>query len=469
MVVICSSCIAIIAIIVAVLVGANALSSTIAVMSLFSFTLITCLSGLVLIAFLNSQKQLLSKLVLSNDMEFSKEEKEFLQTLIDLPTKADPEEIETTYLNEKIEERVFIQGRYYRNTSDYKHNVAERVANLEKLLEEYVQTMITALLHDSREEGLSRRILKEIQDLFVPKLSFRHSKLTLFYYLNKWSELLQKHSCADFLILILEKPEISCSIVEHVMNLSSAWGAQKGISYLKSMLCSFNLWMFGFFLSENYKEVIEEYNKDLLTEEVRLCIEKGNFVQLICKQLPTELLNRFISILPVPLEALAISECYAEHPGINSEEYVNNDPALRMLMDELNLHIAFCLDLPSVSSWSFKFVLAKNLSSLWEFCAFVRKHQQTLLKNVFLLIEFLHSHKKYQSLIREILSKAMPISSWKALLQPLVSGMFRAGIINHRELRVMASHLGIHLLDLMEIISSSHFLEELLPELFTES
>lgn len=445
------------------------LSSAVAVMSLFSFPVITCLSGLVFIAFLNSQKQLLSKLVLSNEMEFSKEEKEFLQTLIDLPAKADPKEIETAYLNEKLEERVFIHGRYYRNTSDYKHSVGERIANLEKLLEEYVRTIITALLPGTEPgHSLSERIFKEIQDLFVPKLSFSHSKTTLFFYLNKWGELLQQHSCADFLILILEKPEISCLIIEHLVNLSSTWGSQEGALYLKSTLCSFNLWMFGFFLSENYKEIVDEYNPNLLTEEVCLCIEKGNFAQLICKQLPAELLDRFTSILLVPVESLAISECYKELPEINSDDYVNNDPMLRILMDELNLHMAFCLDFPSVSSWSFKFVLAKNLSSLLEFCAFVRRHQQTLMKNIFLLIEFLHSHKKYQSFIRGILSKAMPISSWKSLLQPLVSGIFKAGIINQCELKVMANHLGIDLLNLIEIISSNHFLEKLLPELFAE-
>ncbi|VVT42783.1 hypothetical protein BOKEGFJH_00295 [Chlamydia avium] len=469
-VVIFSSCIAIIAIIIAVLVGANVLTGAIAIISFFSLAVVTCLSGLIFITLLNSESQVLPSLVLPNEMEFSNEEQDFLQTLIDLPVDKDVQEVESPLLDERVDERVSIRVSYYSHI-DYKYDVRARVAALETVLEEHIRAIIAALLHDpGYDSDITKRILKEIRDLFIPKFtSTSNPETTLCYHLNRWGELLQQYSCADFLILVLDNPRISCLIVEQLISLSSRRTSQDDDSYLESILCSFNLWMSGFFLSENYEKIVRDYNPSLLTEEVCSCIEEGNFVRLICNQLPTELLNKFISILPVSIESLSVREnSIRMSPGINSEDYVNNSPSLRVIIDELNLHMAFCLNLPSVSSWSFKFALAKNLSSIWDLRAFIKENRRVLMNNFFLLVEFLYSHKKYQSFIRQILSKAMPMPSWKTIFQHMIAGLFNSGIVGKRELEVMANHLGMSLLDLKEIISLNRFLEELLPNLFSD-
>lgn len=446
------------------LAGANVLTGSVAIMSFSSLAVVMCLSGLIFITFLNSERQLLPKLTLPDEMEFSKKEEEFLQSLIDLPSATDAE-IETIHLDEKVEERVFIRGRYYRDNPEYQHNIADRVANLETLLSGYARSMIAVVLQDTEEESsLSRRILKEIQDLFIPKFPSKSSEDTLCYYLNKCSEILQHHSCADFLILILENPGISHSIIQYLIDAFK--DDVKGSYRLQSMLSSFNLWMHGFFLSENYEGVLKNYNRDLLTEEERSYIQKGNFIQLICNQISPQLLDQFLSLLSVPVESLSVLECCKKFTGINSDGYVKNDPSLRVVIDELNLRMSFCLNLPAVSSWSFRFVLAKNLSSILELSTFISQNRSVLMNNFFLLIEFLYSHKKYQSFIRGILHKAMPLSSWETLLHPIVHAIFDIGMVSTRELEVMASHLGIRFLDLTEIISSSRFLSQLLPDLF---
>ncbi|WP_348664044.1 CT214 family putative inclusion membrane protein [Chlamydia vaughanii] len=462
--------IAILSIIGAVLVGSNVLACSIAVLCVASISLVFCLVGVILIALLNAEKWISPKIVLPDEIEFSSQEQEFLQSLVDLPVSEEIREIMTPSISEDSFERVFIDVGYYRDNPAYKENIANRVAKLEQSLIDFSNAVIKVVIHSGRtSEDLIQRIIREIRDLFIPSFSSRQQETTLCYCLKSWVELLQQHSCVDFIVLILEKPHINRVLLEHLISLAGTWEDQRGDPYyISAALQSFNLWLFGLFKGEKCIEMLEEYNADLLTEEVRSCLTNGNFVQLICSQIEPELLNRFTSLLPSSLESLSAMECRNVRRSMNSDGYVNNDPFLRAVIDNLNLRMTFCLNLPDCSSWGFRFALARNLTGIFELNAFIKENYPNLIANPFLIMELFHGHMKYQSFVQGLLAKAMPISYWKLIFTPMIAGLFSAGIANKQEIEVMASHLGVRYEDLISVIASNSTLEELFPGLFKE-
>ncbi|WP_041462266.1 CT214 family putative inclusion membrane protein [Chlamydia caviae] len=464
------SIIVVIGIIGAVLVGANVLTSLMALLCFSAIATSVCLIGLVLIFILNAEKRIFPKITLPDEMEFSTEEQTFLQTLLELSVSDQIIETEIPSLSEGTLEHVFISGTFYRENPAYRENISTRVESLETSLMNFANTFTKAVVHCGQESGnLIQGVLKEIKDLFIPSLSSREKETSLCHCLQTWSELLMQHSFVDFIVLILEKPNINRFLLENFIEIAESWRARPGgLAYIRKALQSFNLWLYGLYVGEPCINILESYNSDLLNEEVRSYLESGNFVHLMFSRADPELRDRFSDFLEESLRGLAATECHKIHRGMNSDGYIQNDPLLRSVIDNLNLRMTFCLNLPACSSWKFRFALARNLNGIFNLSEFVRDNYYGLVANPFLLIELLHSHSKYQSFIQGLLTKAMSMAHWKALFKPMITGLFSAGMANRRELEVMANHLGVSIEEVTSVISSNSFLEVLFPNLFEE-
>ncbi|QEM73847.1 hypothetical protein DZK34_02570 [Chlamydia abortus] len=453
-----------------VLVGSNVLTSSIALICFSSAITAVCLIGLVLVFILNAERRIFPKILLPNEMEFSEDEQTFLHTLLNLTVPEEVQETEIPTLSVGTPERVFITGTFYRDNPSYRDKITERVENLQVSFIHFAKTFTNAIMHCGRESGnLIQGIVREINDLFIPSFRSRDQETSLCYCLQMWSELLMRHSFIDFIVLILEKPEINNFLLKKFIDVAESWNANHGnTTYLSAALQTFNLWLYGLYVGEPCIEMLEGYNPQLLTAEDRAYLEEGNFIQLIFSRAEPELRTRFADFLDTSVRALAARKCHTIQNGMNSDEYVQNDPSLRALIDNLNLRMTFCLNLPLCSSWKFRFALARNLKGIYDLNQFIMENYYSLIANPFLLIELLHSHSKYQSFIQGLLTKAMPIGSWKSLLEPMIAGLFAVGIANERELHVMANHLGLSFRDLISVISSNRFLEVLFPHLFAE-
>lgn len=453
-----------------VLVGSNVLTSSIALICFSSAITAVCLIGLVLVFILNAELRIFPKIALPNEMEFSDDEQTFLQTLLNLTVPEEVQETEIQTLSVGTPERVFITGTLYRNNPSYRDNISERVENLHVSFMNFAMTFTNAIMHCGRESGnLIKGIVREINDLFIPSLGSRNQETSLCYCLQMWSELLKQHSFVDFIVLILEKPEINNFLLKKFIDVAESWNTNHGnTTYISRALQTFNLWLYGLYVGEHCIEILEGYNSQLLTSQDRAYLEEGNFIQLIFSRAEPELRVRFADFLNTSVHALAARKCHTIQNSMNSDEYTQNDPSLRELIDNLNLRMTFCLNLPICSSWKFRFALARNLKGIYDLNQFIMENYYSLLANPFLLIELLHSHSKYQSFIQGLLTKAMPIGYWKSLIEPIIAGLFSVGIANERELSVMANHLGLSFNDLISVISSNRFLEVLFPNLFTE-
>ncbi|WP_375793395.1 hypothetical protein O1W69_04655 [Chlamydia sp. 12-01] len=464
------SIIVVLAMVGAVLVGSNVLTSLMALLCFSGITTSVCLIGLVLIFILNAEKRIFPKIILPDEMEFSKDEEAFLQTLLNLSIPKQIEETDLTILSEDIPEHVFISGTFYRENPEYRNNIPIRVENLRTSLMNFANTFTKAVVHCGKESGnLIQGIVKEIKDLFIPSLRSKEKETSICYCLQTWSELLMRHSFVDFIVLVLEKPDISHFLLGNFIEIAESWRIKHGDpSYICRALQSFNLWLYGLYVGEPCIDILESYNSDLLTEDVRSYLESGNFVQLIFSRAEPDLRDKFAEFLEGPIHALAAKACHTIRRGMNSDGYIQNDPSLRAVIDNLNLRMTFCLNLPSCSSWKFRFALARNINGIFQLNEFIKNNYYGLVANPFLLIELLHSHSKYQSFIQGLLTKAMPIDHWKSLFKPMIVGLFSAGIANRQELEVMANHLGVNIEDLTGVISSSRFLEVLFPNLFEQ-
>ncbi|MEF9519988.1 hypothetical protein SBV45_04255 [Chlamydia crocodili] len=464
------SIVVVLAIVGAVLVGSNVLTSLMALLFFSGIATSVCLLGLVLIFILNAEKRIFPKITLPDEMEFSKEEQIFLQTLLNLSLPEQIKETEIPTLSDGVPEHVFIRGTFYRENSEYRNNISTRVESLETSLMSFTSTFTKAVVHCGQVSGnLIQGIVREIKDLFIPSIRSREKETSLCYCLQIWSELLIQHSFVDFIVLVLEKPDINRFLLGNFIEIAESWRINHGDpTYICRALQSFNLWLYGLYMGEPCIDILESYNPDLLTEDVRAYLESGNFVQLIFSRAEPDLRDRFAEFLEGSIQALAATECHKIRRGMNSDGYIQNDPSLRSVIDNLNLRMTFCLNLPSCSSWKFRFALARNLNGIFDLNEFIRDNYYGLVANPFLLIELLHSHSKYQSFIQGLLIKAMPISHWKSLFKPMIVGLFSAGIANRRELEVMANHLGVNVEDLTSVISSGRFLEVLFPNLFEE-
>ncbi|AFS22736.1 putative exported protein [Chlamydia psittaci VS225] len=453
-----------------VLVGSNVLTSSIALICFSSAITAVCLIGLVLVFILNAEQRIFPKIALPSEMEFSDDEQTFLQTLLNLTVPEEVQETEIQTLSVGTPERVFITGTLYRNNPSYRDNISERVENLHVSFMNFAMTFTNAIMHCGRESGnLIKGIVREINDLFIPSLRSRNQETSLCYCLQMWSELLKQHSFVDFIVLILEKPEINNFLLKKFIDVAESWNTNHGnTTYISRALQTFNLWLYGLYVGEPCIEILEGYNSQLLTSQDRAYLEEGNFIQLIFSRAEPELRVRFADFLNTSVHALAARKCHTIQNSMNSDEYTQNDPSLRELIDNLNLRMTFCLNLPICSSWKFRFALARNLKGIYDLNQFIMENYYSLLANPFLLIELLHSHSKYQSFIQGLLTKAMPIGYWKSLIEPIIAGLFSVGIANERELSVMANHLGLSFNDLISVISSNRFLEVLFPHLFTE-
>lgn len=394
-----------------VLVGSNVLTSSIALICFSSAITAVCLIGLVLVFILNAEQRIFPKIALPNEMEFSDDEQTFLQTLLNLTVPEEVQETEIQTLSVGTPERVFITGTLYRNNPSYRDNISERVENLHVSFMNFAMTFTNAIMHCGRESGnLIKGIVREINDLFIPSLRSRNQETSLCYCLQMWSELLKQHSFVDFIVLILEKPEINNFLLKKFIDVAESWNTNHGnTTYISRALQTFNLWLYGLYVGEPCIEILEGYNSQLLTSQDRAYLEEGNFIQLIFSRAEPELRVRFADFLNTSVHALAARKCHTIQNSMNSDEYTQNDPSLRELIDNLNLRMTFCLNLPICSSWKFRFALARNLKGIYDLNQFIMENYYSLLANPFLLIELLHSHSKYQSFIQGLLTKAMPM------------------------------------------------------------
>ncbi len=339
--------------IIVVLVGSNVLTSSIALICFSSTITVVCLIALVLVFILNAERRIFPKIVLPNEMEFSEDEQIFLYTLLHLTV---PEEVQETEIQTLSSvgtlERVFITGTFYRDNPSYRDNIAERVENLQVSFIHFAKTFTNAIMHCGRESGnLIQGIVREINDLFIPSFRSRDQETSLCYCLQMWSELLMRYSFIDFIVLILEKPEINNFLLKKFIDVAESWNANhRNTTYLSAALQTFHFWLYGLYVGEPCIEMLEGYNPQFLTAEDRAYLKEGNFIQLIFSRAEPELRTRFADFLDTSVHALATRKCHTIQNGMNSDEYVQNDPSLRALIDNLNMRMTFCLNLPLCSS-----------------------------------------------------------------------------------------------------------------------
>ncbi|AGW37978.1 hypothetical protein CPE1_0482 [Chlamydia pecorum PV3056/3] len=449
-----------------ILIGCQALSLMVAVAIFLPIIISTCLFGILFIFALNFSKSVTPKLHFDR-IKFSKRDLEFLLDINTLPLEDKETKLSQLELYQEDLSLICIKIQQYQNKNFPEKIEEESLTKLEKSVLSLVKDGIEAVIECQKGPGLVLGICNEIKTFFIPKWLGGSSKKPLCKYLYDLSKLLTEYPCSDFLILLLKHRELTHEIADHILSLASSM--EEHADLCKKTLGSLNLWFYGWFLETDTIKRIDAYDPEILINNPKLkeYLIQGNFVEFILSLQTEEMQAKIKSVLKTEQKPIVSAlENYTYFQGLNSVEYLKNSPKLRIFMDALSLKMAFCLDLRSPSDWRFPLSVARHYKELIDLYEFALKEYSNILENLFILIELFQSNTKYQTFIRGLLEKAMPIKQWLVLFRPIVSAVFQVGVVRRKELSVLAAHLGIEYGALLNAIRSGQALEALLPYLF---
>ncbi|WP_201456897.1 CT214 family putative inclusion membrane protein [Chlamydia sp. 17-3921] len=460
------SIIALLSILAVILVSCQAIVFSEAVIYFLPAIVVSCFLGILLIFVLNMGKSSVPQLRPIDEITFSRKERKFLEYILNLSLRQDeqppqPISAHTDFL------QIYIETSCYRENTPFLKNIENRLKILEEHISSLMVEIFQAISECQKKSGIILGILDEIKNLFIPKFLSRRSKYSLCKCLNDLAEILIKHPCADFIILILKNKDLMQVLANQLISLSPSDNSQNGV-YRKT-LDFLNLWFYGWFRETETIQQIEDYDSSLLTLEIRHYLNSGNFVELVFSFQTEEVKEQIKTLFDLNTQAIIPAIDHAQYStGMNSIEYMQNDLRLRAFMDSLNLHFAFCLNLRDPTDRMFPWSIARHYKELIGLYDFYFKEHQIITKNPFLLLEVFQGNTKYQKFIRGLLKKAMPIKLWEVLFLPIISAMFRVGIAKKKELEVLSTHLGINLESLIEAIKMGEILTFLLPHVFSE-
>ncbi|WP_239923160.1 CT214 family putative inclusion membrane protein [Candidatus Chlamydia corallus] len=363
-----------------------------------------------------------------------------------------------------------IESTFYHQNKVYSKPIAERMQSLEKEIKSLIIDFPLALKESIKSSGsLFSGISSEVKNLFLPRFLARKPKHSLCACLKRLGAMVEEHACSDLLILFLTKPELASAVVRQLIaHAVSLKNEKQGLaSRMQKLVLSINFWFYGWFLEEKSIEKIIAYNPNLLTDELKAYLEQGNVVQFLLSQQTPELQGEFRALFPKNAQEIpGAKEGNNYFSAMNSSAYMYDWKEIRVIKQAFNERLAFCEGVASPSSWNFSASLATHYNDLTLLSEFCKNQQSVIFENPFLLIELFNGKPKYQKFLKGLLEKAMPMSSWAALLRPMLTGMLTSGIARKKELKIIAERAGVSFQDLTEAIGSGKILDLLLQHLF---
>lgn len=316
--------------------------------------------------------------------------------------------------------------------------IQQRIAELGNNLENLIQRALCIFFGPG--QSLLDKLCLELKSLFIPSWGSKKVPETM-QLLREISQLLIKHPCIDFLQFIIQNKAAFNKLVASLLEMSKDERFQSNVMDLViPSLKMLNIWFYGWFSQANNLEAVNAWDETIVSAEAKQSLCEGNFYKFIVMQASPDQQDALMQLIPCPVDALAASNM---DMGLNTPDYLNSEDSLNTCINGLNELLFFCLDLPDPSSRWFLVSLSSHYQQCLDLFEYIQTNKNLLMANPFAIIRLFYNNLKYQTFVRNILIKIMPISSWEAILSPLCAGAFASGLITFPELQKLSMQLNM--------------------------